>query len=68
MKRTYIKPTTKTVRLLMQHFLAASPKTEWGINTDGSSSQDIPGGDGKDPDADSRLFGLDSWDDKWEGL
>lgn len=67
MKRTYVKPTTKTVRLLVQQFFAASgQKTEWKMSGDGGydGSTTITDGDDFDPDADdnsSRSIGRGMW-------
>lgn len=67
MKRTYVKPTTKTVRLLVQQFFAASnEKTQWKIVGDGYDDSTITNGDNFDPDADddspSRSIGRGMWD------
>jgi hypothetical protein len=65
MKRTYVKPTTKTVRLLVQQFFAASnEKTQWVMDPDDDGNgDDIGSGTGKDPDADSRsILGRGMWD------
>lgn len=66
MKMRYIKPETEILGCEIASIIAASPETEWVIDQNGGSNQNIPGGENQDPDAGNGAkrfddFALEDW-------